>query len=308
VRGRTVLLVDDGLATGLTVLAAVQALQRRGAGRIVVAAPIASGQAVALLRRSGHDVEAVVVSDDMRSIGEWYRDFHQVPDEEVLAVIADAAADPPGVVIDAGPVRLRGDLSVPPRAAGLVVFAHGSGSSRRSPRNRAVARRLREAGLGTLLVDLLAQEEEGRRDLVFDIDLLARRLEAVVRWARTQPAAQGLPVGLFGASTGAAAALVAAAALGDVPAVVSRGGRPDLAGGALPLVRSATLLIVGSRDGEVLELNRLAAARMRAPVRLEVVPGAGHLFEEAGTLEAVAELSARWFREHLEARVAAGRA
>jgi putative phosphoribosyl transferase len=294
-----VLLVDDGLATGLTALAAVQALERRGAGRIVVAAPIASDQAVALIRRAGHDVDAVIVSDELGSIGEWYRDFHQVPDEEVLAVLADAAAGTPGVVIDAGGVHLRGDLSVPPEPAGLVVFAHGSGSSRLSPRNRAVARRLREAGLGTLLVDLLAQEEEGRRDLVFDIDLLARRLEAVVRWARTQPAARGLPVGLFGASTGAAAALRAAAALGDVPAVVSRGGRPDLAADALPLVRSATLLVVGSRDPEVLELNRRAAARMRVPVRLEVVPGAGHLFEEAGTLEAVAELAARWFREHL---------
>jgi dienelactone hydrolase len=155
--------------------------------------------------------------------------------------------------------------------------------------------------LGTLLVDLLAPEEEGRRDLVFDIDLLAGRLEAVVRWARTRPAAQGLPVGLFGASTGAAAALRAAAALGDVPAVVSRGGRPDLAADVLPQVRSATLLIVGSRDRDVLALNQRAAAQMHAPVRLEVVPGAGHLFEEPGTLEAVIDLASAWFTGHCSA-------
>ncbi len=202
-------------------------------------------------------------------------------------------------------VRLRGDLEVPPEAAGLVVFAHGSGSSRLSPRNRAVARRLRAAGLGTLLVDLLAAEEEGRRDPVFDIDLLARRLEAVVRWARARAAARGLPIGLFGASTGAAAALRAAAALGDIPAVVSRGGRPDLAADVLPEVRAATLLIVGSRDREVLALNERAAALMTAPVQLEIVPGATHLFEEPGTLEAVAELAADWFVQHLPTPAAA---
>jgi putative phosphoribosyl transferase len=200
------------------------------------------------------------------------------------------------LVIDLDGSRLRGDLGVPQGPAGLVIFAHGSGSSRLSPRNRAVARRLESAGLATLLLDLLAEHEEGRRDLVFDIPLLAARLEAVTRWTRDDPVVRGLPVGYFGASTGAGAALRAAAALGDdVRAVVSRGGRPDLAGDRLPLVRAPTLLIVGSRDPEVLQLNLHAAGRLACPHRVEVVEGATHLFEEPGALESVAALAIDWF-------------
>jgi putative phosphoribosyl transferase len=182
-----------------------------------------------------------------------------------------------------------------------VIFAHGSGSSRLSPRNRAVASALNEAGFATLLFDLLTEDEERRRELVFDIPLLARRLELVTRWALEDPATRSLPIGYFGASTGAAAALRAAAAAHDVVrAVVSRGGRPDLAADRLPQVRAATLLVVGGRDPEVLELNRHAAAMLRCPHRLVVVEGATHLFAEPGTLEDVAQLAAEWFQEHLQ--------
>ena len=316
VRGRTVILVNDGLATGLSDLAAVRALRERGAGRIVVAVPVGSRDAVAMLRKAADEVVCHTIPADLIGVGRWYRDFAQVTDDEVLALLAQAGvptpppgADPPDepagqMMIDLGGVHLYGDLALPPGAQGLVIFAHGSGSSRLSPRNRMVARRLEDAGLATLLFDLLAEQEEGRRDLVFDIPLLAGRLEAVTRWAQRSPSTSGLPIGYFGASTGAAAALRAAAALGDdVRAVVSRGGRPDLAADALPEVRAATLLLVGSLDREVLELNRGAARLLRCPHRLHVVPGAGHLFEEPGTLEAVAGLAVDWFVAHLPAAV-----
>jgi dienelactone hydrolase len=214
-----------------------------------------------------------------------------------------------GVSIPAGRVTLAGDLTIPERAAGLVVFAHGSGSSRLSPRNRQVAAALVERGLGTLLFDLLTPEED-RIDrqtagLRFNIELLSARLVATIDWVASEPATAELPVGLFGASTGAAAALVAAAerqAL--ISAVVSRGGRPDLAGPALPRVVAPTLLIVGGEDHVVLELNRRAQQQMRAETSLAVVPGATHLFEEPGALEAVSELAADWFSRHARRPVA----
>ena len=209
----------------------------------------------------------------------------------------------------AASATLEGDLTVPPGAAGIVLFAHGSGSSRHSPRNRYVADVLNRAGLATLLIDLLTPEEEEAeretRHLRFDIGLLAARLAGAGEWLASgeNPDTAPLPLGLFGASTGGGAALVAAAERPDrVRAVVSRGGRPDLAGDdALPCVRAATLLLVGERDTAVLAMNRDAAARMTAArdVRIEVVPGATHLFEEPGTLEAVARLAADWFRGHL---------
>jgi dienelactone hydrolase len=202
---------------------------------------------------------------------------------------------------------IRGDVTVPVHQAPIVVFAHGSGSSRHSPRNRQVARRLEQESLATVLVDLLTEQEEaidlrGGR-LRFDIDLLAGRLAATTRWLETQPDLAGSPVGYFGASTGAAAALVAAAdAELRVAAVVSRGGRPDLAGDALDGVRAPTLLIVGGRDELVLDLNRQAARRLRGEHRLEVVPGATHVFEEPGALERVGELAAGWFVRWLTAK------
>jgi putative phosphoribosyl transferase len=197
------------------------------------------------------------------------------------------------------PLELEGSLSVPLSAEGLVIFAHGSGSSRLSPRNRFVAEALGQAGLATLLFDLLTEQEAQDRANVFDIPLLAGRLQAAVRWARLAAATKSLPVGYFGASTGAAAALQAAAADKELAAVVSRGGRPDLAGPALGLVEAPTLLIVGGDDVEVLALNRAAQRRLRCENRLEVVPGASHLFEEPGTLEAVVALARRWFLDHL---------
>jgi putative phosphoribosyl transferase len=202
--------------------------------------------------------------------------------------------------VDAGGIALQADLTIPPNAPGIVVFAHGSGSSRLSARNRFVAASLVEAGIGTLLVDLLTTAEEHDRTNVFDIGLLAGRLSAIARWLLLRPDSAGLALGYFGASTGGGAALVAAAqADPPVVAVVSRGGRPDLAGEWLPKVTAPTLLIVGGRDATVLELNRLAYDRLRCIKRLEVVPGATHLFEEPGTLEAVAVLAADWFRRFL---------
>jgi dienelactone hydrolase len=206
----------------------------------------------------------------------------------------------PGIV-------LTGDLEVPAGARGAVVFAHGSGSSRHSPRNRMVASRLRERGLGTLLVDLLTNDEE-REDartgqLRFDIGLLADRLATAAAWVREQPGVGGLPLGYFGASTGAGAALVAAAwQPAGIGAVVSRGGRPDLAGDDLTRVEAPTLLIVGSRDEVVIGMNRKAYERLRVPCQLEIIEGATHLFEEPGALERVAALAGDWFHEHLTAR------
>jgi putative phosphoribosyl transferase len=210
------------------------------------------------------------------------------------------------VRLRAGTAELVGDLVVPAGAAGVVLFAHGSGSSRHSPRNRLVAGALRRVGLATLLLDLLTLAEEERdrvtAELRFDVVLLAERLIAATDLLLAEPATASLPVGLFGASTGAGAALITAAERPEtVAAVVSRGGRPDLAGDHLGRVRAPTLLIVGGRDQLVLELNRQAQARLAAPSRLEVVPGATHLFEEPGALEQVARLAAAWFTEHLRA-------
>ena len=199
-----------------------------------------------------------------------------------------------------GAVTLAGDLTAPEGAGGIVLFAHGSGSTRLSPRNVRVATILNDAGLATLLFDLLTPEEAGDRSLVFDIPLLADRLLAATRAVREEPEVESLPLGYFGASTGAAAALWAAAELGDaVSAVVSRGGRPDLAGERLPRVTAPTLLIVGGEDRQVLELNREARLSLRCPNELEIVPGAGHLFEEPGALERVAELATAWFAARL---------
>ncbi len=199
------------------------------------------------------------------------------------------------------PLGLAGTLVVPAATFGLVVFAHGSGSSRFSPRNTAVAQALNSRGFATLLFDLLTPREEADRTNVFDISLLAARLVDVVQWlGRQEQMIANLPLGLFGASTGAAAALVAAARLpGRIGAVVSRGGRPDLAGDALPMVRTPTLLIVGGADFEVIELNQAALGQLRAPKALELVPGASHLFPEPGAMDVVIELAVRWFEQHL---------
>ena len=317
--GRVAVVVDDGIATGSTARAACQIARAHGAARVVLAVPVAPPGWQA---RIGAEADELVCVDTPRgffAIGEFYARFPQVSDEEVIACLERAAAlqdqaqagtaraaggaDPPArsedVVPRAGVVRLAGYLAVPAGARGIVVFVHGSGSSRHSPRNRYVAGVLNDAGLGTLLFDLLTPEEELDRANVFDIGLLARRLAEVTGWLRAQPRAAQAAVGYFGASTGAAAALRAAAEPGaGIAAVVSRGGRPDLARPRLAAVTAPTLLIVGGRDEVVLDLNRRAQAELRCENDLAVVPGATHLFEEPGTLQAAAALARDWFISH----------
>ncbi|HXE16905.1 MAG TPA: dienelactone hydrolase family protein [Stellaceae bacterium] len=207
----------------------------------------------------------------------------------------------PVVPIRIEPLGLPGDLGLPAgKRNGIVIFAHGSGSSRLSPRNRFVARELENAGLATLLFDLLTENEADDRTNVFDIPLLAERLGHAIAWTRRDSRASALPIGLFGASTGAAAALLAAARIpAEIGAIVSRGGRPDLADAALPRVKAPTLLIIGGLDPEVLALNRAAKAALRCDSKILIVPGATHLFEEPGTLERVVELARDWFLRHL---------
>jgi putative phosphoribosyl transferase len=220
-----------------------------------------------------------------------------------MAVSTETAAPRP-VRITLTDVTLNGDLSLPADARGLVIFAHGSGSSRHSSRNRAVANALQHGRLGTMLLDLLTEEED-RADATtaefrFDIPLLADRVVGAVDWARAHPQTSALPIGLFGASTGAAAALIAASRRRDaVRAVVSRGGRPDLAEGFLHAVAAPTLLVVGGRDDIVIELNRQAFALLRGTKDLQIIPGATHLFEEAGALDQVSRLARAWFERHL---------
>ncbi len=210
------------------------------------------------------------------------------------------AGDPVPVVIEADQLRLDALLGIPDDPTGLIIFAHGSGSGRFSPRNNHVAAALRRAGFATLLLDLLRPQEERDRANVFDIALLARRLIIAAGWAHRQPRLADLPIGLFGASTGAGAALVAAASAPDIiAAVVSRGGRPDLAGAALAEVRIPVLLIVGGADGPVISLNEQALGKLAGEKKMVIVPRAGHLFEEAGTLDAVIDLAAEWFARKL---------
>ncbi|MEU6592984.1 phosphoribosyltransferase family protein [Streptomyces sp. NPDC046881] len=310
VAGRTAVVVDDGVATGSTARAACRIARARGAARIVLAVPVAPRD---FARRLGGDADELVCLHtpwDFAAVGQFYADFAQVDDEEVTACLrraasrhrhtAGAASTDREVTVTAGTVRLGGRLTVPDGATGVVAFAHGSGSSRHSPRNRFVAGGLHRAGLGTLLFDLLTDAEEADRGNVFDIALLAGRLLDATRWLREEPDVEGLAVGFFGASTGAAAALWAAADPDARPAaVVSRGGRPDLAGARLAAVTAPTLLVVGGADPLVLDLNREAQARLRCENRLAVVPGATHLFEEPGTLEQVTELARDWFTDHM---------
>jgi putative phosphoribosyl transferase len=407
--GRTAVIVDDGIATGSTARAACQVARAQGAARVVLAVPVAPPAVCAALAADADEVICLETPGHFLAIGEWYRDFSQTGDREVVSLLraaaergpagaahqagaarpaaASGAADRPDpgagpaspvggpmppagapapptggpaspagapapptdgpaspaggpapptaglaspaggpaspaegppplaggrapalatapwggeVVIAAGSARLAGHLSTPGGGAGMVVFAHGSGSGRRSPRNRFVADVLATAGLGTLLFDLLTAEEEQDRANVFDIGLLASRLGAVTRWVHNQPALAAARVGYFGASTGAAAALWAAAEPGaEVAAVVSRGGRPDLAMPRLAAVQAPTLLIVGALDDVVLGLNREAQRHLRCENQLAVVPGASHLFEEPGTLEQAAGLARDWFTRYL---------
>ena len=310
--GQTVIIVDDGIATGVSIRAAARVIRERGASWVVIAAPVGPPSVVARLFEEADDVVVVEEPTHMMAIGAWYQDFHPVQDDEVTRLLARAGDEAhlparPGacraaeVEIPIGHHLLEATLHVPDGATGIVAFAHGSGSSRHSPRNQKVAAALNSAHLGTLLFDLLTPGEAQHRNHVFDIDLLAGRLGEAVNWLDSCPDSSGLPIGLFGASTGAAAALTAAAAEpGLVRAVVSRGGRPDLVPPArMALVRAPTLLIVGGADRAVLELNREAATHLICEHRIEVVPGAGHLFEEPGALDAVGHLAAEWFSHRL---------
>jgi len=324
VEGRTVILVDDGIATGASVYAAIHALREMKPKKLVVAVPVAPISTRDWLRSSVDELVIAYAPEYFYAVGQFYDRFSQTTDEEVVTLLrraarssASTASRPdcpvPAIIsqqeiaIPADNVSLQGSLAVPQAATGIVLFAHGSGSSRHSLRNRYVAQVLHTRGLATLLFDLLTEDEESidRRhaELRFNIALLAQRLIAATEWTRENAITRNLPLGYFGASTGAAAALVAAARLPRmVDAVVSRGGRPDLAGESLITVNAPTLLIVGGRDEVVITLNRQALATLRCPVkRLAIVPGATHLFEESGALEQAARLAAEWFVHYLAA-------
>lgn len=330
-RGRTVILVDDGLATGVTAKAAIRAIRKEEPRRIIFAVPVCASDTA---RSLSEEVDALVCLEappSFGAVGLWYQNFEQTLDEEVLEWLERAREktaevegreapatgsnsparrpnwdNPRSVTVTAGRIRLQGDLRIPAGARGIVLFAHGSGSSRFSPRNRFVADVLHRAGLATFLLDLLTAKEESidrvTAALRFNIGLLAERLVEATDWVARQPETGFFRVGYFGSSTGAAAALIAAARRPDrVGAIVSRGGRPDLAGPALSEVRAPTLLIVGGEDRQVMELNEGAMARMRAPAELKIIPGATHLFEEPGALEQVARMASDWFVRHLDA-------
>jgi putative phosphoribosyl transferase len=275
----------------------------------VLAVPVASTDTLESLISEADEILCLSLQPELYAIGLWYEDFEPVGDHDVVALLDRARRRSAGVAehsvrIQAADVQLQGDLTLPAGADGVVLFAHGSGSSRKSPRNRFVAGALQDAGLATLLFDLLTEDEEVADEidahLRFDIDLLARRLIAATDWVHRQPETRDLRIGYFGASTGAAAALIAAVEHSDVVrAVVSRGGRPDLAHAWLPRVRAPTLLVVGGDDREVLHLNRTALDHLGGPRALKVVAHATHLFEEPGALDRVAELAATWLRRHL---------
>jgi putative phosphoribosyl transferase len=317
--GRVAVIVDDGVATGSTAGAACQVAMANGAARVVLAVPVAPPGWEARLGGDADELVSVSTPEPFFAIGQFYDDFSQTTDAEVaecldrvgraeqaVAAGPQRSRDPHGLDADVSVITrthvLPGHLTVPARAIGVVAFAHGSGSSRHSPRNRYVASVLTSAGIGTLLFDLLTPDEEVNRANVFDVGLLAGRLADATGWLRCQPGSEGLPVGYFGASTGAAAALWAAAEAADgIAAVVSRGGRPDLARPRLGAVTAPTLLIVGGNDDVVLDLNRQAQAELRCENDLAVVPGATHLFGEPGALAAAAELARSWFASHLTA-------
>ena len=314
-RGRTVVIVDDGLATGATMKAALIGLKRSNPERIIVALPVAPKEALEGISDQADDIICLHPATAFRGVGGFYRDFHQLSDDETVALLNQIATYQTDTAqtlktrqhkrqVAIPPLGLPGDLRVPPNPRGIVLFAHGSGSSRRSPRNTYVAEKLNAKGFATLLFDLLTTEEGQDRRNVFDIPLLSDRVVEASIWITSEPDLEDLPLGLFGASTGAGAALVAAAELkGRVAAVVSRGGRPDLAMDFLSQVDSPTLLIVGSLDHDVILLNEQAIAALTCEKNLEIVSGASHLFEEADTLDRAVDHAANWFKTHLRAEV-----
>ena len=316
-KGKIALIIDDGLATGSTAIAACEVAHAHGAKHVVMAVPVAPVDAAARLKRYADEFVTVETPSRFNAVGAHYANFSAVSDEQVIGILDDYRTDSgevraphldavgeggwsQEVLIPIAGTPLPGHLEIPENPIGLVLFAHGSGSSRHSPRNTYVADVLNRARIGTLLFDLLSRDEERDRTNVFDITLLARRLHGATEWIRSHPQFASMPIGYFGASTGAAAALVAATfPSAAITAVVSRGGRPDLANGRLGLVRAPTLLIVGGDDHVVLTLNRAAEAELECESKLVVIPGATHLFEESGTLEQAADEARKWFEHHM---------
>lgn len=304
--GRTVIVVDDGVATGSTARAACRVARAARAARVVLAVPVAPAGWVDRMGDAADEYVALVTPADLQAVGQAYHEFGPVDDAVVAACLVDPGADDPALVRDGevtvrmGDLALPGCLRVPERAIGTVVFAHGAGSSHASPRNRYMAGVLNQARIATLLVDLLAADEAGDRPKGFDVPLLGQRIVGVSRWLRNEPGLASLPIGYVGASTGAPAALWAVTEGGsDAVAVVARGGRADLAQEWLDAVRCPVLLIVGAHDDQVLALNREAMFHLHGEVRLAVVPGATHLFAEPGTLELCAGLARDFLVRHL---------
>lgn len=309
--GHTAIIVDDGLATGATMKAAMIAMKRQGAEKVCIAVPVAPEEALKEIGELADLVVCLHSAERFYGVGAFYDDFHQLTDEETVGLLRQSWTESLATFPDlqtgfarrqvaVPPLGLVGDLCVPAEPRGIVLFAHGSGSSRLSPRNVAVADTLNAHGFATLLFDLLTPAEAHDRRNVFDIPLLAERVIEATLYINGEPDVADLPLGLFGASTGAAAALLAAAELRHrVTAVVSRGGRPDLAGPRLSEVVAPTLLIVGAEDRQVLELNRQALAALTCEKLLKIVPGAGHIFEEPGALETVTEMANAWLQHYL---------
>lgn len=302
---KIVILVDDGLATGATMSAAVEYLRSKSEAKVIVAVPVAAASSARILRGRVEDMVIVEEREDLMSVGQWYEDFSQVSDDEVVALLKGSgdnskkASREVDILIER--IKLLGDLTTFPSMKAIIIFAHGSGSSRKSSRNQHVAMVLNEKGFGTLLFDLLSEREAQNRENVFDIELLSTRLALVTLWLREEVGIKTVPFGFFGASTGAGAAIQAAVKLTgkeSIFAIVSRGGRPDLAENALKLLKVPTLLLVGGQDYGVIELNR-KAQRALSNCKLSIIPGATHLFDEPNTLEDVSKQAAQWFVNQL---------
>jgi predicted phosphoribosyltransferase/dienelactone hydrolase len=295
-RDRIIIIVDDGIATGATMSAAIESLKAKSPKKIIVASPVASAEAVGLLEGLGAEVRTVMVPEFFGAVGYYYENFTQVSDAEVGAFFHVKATE---VNIERENMQLKGVIGLPEAARSVVIFAHGTDSSRLSPRNQMVAATLNRHGIATILADLLTETESCQRSRVFNIDLLSHRLIEITHWACEQASFRGFKIGYFGASTGAGAAFVASAKLGSkIHAIVSRGGRPDLAAPYLSHVRSPTLLIVGKTDTNVVSVNESALKLLRCEKKISLISGASHLFAEPGALEAVADLSVSWFRKH----------
>lgn len=306
--GNTIILVDDGVATGATVISAIRTLRKEKIGKLVLAIPVAPPDTAEELKGMVDEFICIETPFYFGAVGNHYHDFAQVLDEEIVILLEGqrigAKINKGGwmeepVQIPVGHVTLEGSLYLTERAQAAVIFAHGSGSSRSSPRNKFVAETLNKAGIGTLLFDLLTREEDTLYKNRFNIDLLTDRLKATTLWLKNQHQARGCKIGYFGSSTGSASALRAAADLESVSAIVSRGGRPDLAREVLHLVSAPTLFIVGGYDDLVIQLNQEAYSLIKAEKELKIIPGATHLFEEPGKLEEAARLATEWFKVHL---------